>query len=432
MNHSTTIPLIGLDIGKNVHVFGVYSGPRLEVLVPPATVYNTHAGFAVFAACVSRLLAQHGQVRLGNEPTGVYYEAWGRAVLNHFADAIGTGRLDYRLVLPNLVKEARQALLRGRYRKTDAIDTAAIARCLLLGEGTPAHFPDAHALLFDQWARHYRRLERDRRRLERTVLDQMDRLWPGAFVNVKRFAAAHPDLEPPVPLVQTRPLERHLVQALLTHCPNPYDVLACTEAEMVAFLRETVGRGGLASARKVLCNARQALLPPPEVAAVYAHALATDWQRYQALAAQLAALETQAETLVLRSPAAVLTTVPGVSALHAARYLAYVQDPHRFPDADHVWAFAGFDPATAQSGDARRVGYLSKRGDPGFRDTLYLIGRHTSQHCPPIKAVFQRAYRRFAADKTPVRATIHAAHAANRLLFRLLVDQVPFDPAYPA
>ena len=40
-------------------------------------------------------------------------------------------------------------------------------------------------------------------------------------------------------------------------------------------------RTSLRTARKVLNNARQALLPPPEVAALYRDAITQAWQRYQ-------------------------------------------------------------------------------------------------------------------------------------------------------
>jgi transposase len=323
-----------------------------------------------------------------------------------------------------MVKLARQALQNGRVRKSDAIDTQAIARCLQQGQHLPARLPTGQSLLFTQWAGRYRALERERRHLQISLLRQVDQLWPGAFVNVKRFERAHPGLTPPVPLVQTRPLERKLVQAILSECPNPHDVRAFTVEEMVEFLRESVGRGGVKTARKVLRNAHQALLPPPEVAAIYAENVSADWARYQDCLARVETLQAQAETLVPQSPAAVLLTVPGVSAYHAARYLAAVGEAERFPSADHIWSYAGFDPIYAQSGDSSRLGKISRRGDPAFRDTLYLIGRSTAKHCPPVREAFQRCYR--GQSRRQVLATIHAAHKANRLLYRLLIKQEPY------
>lgn len=423
----TLLPLVGLDIGKNVHVVGSYRSDTLEALEKPFKLTNNRAGFAVLADYLDGLLARYGIVELGNEPTGVYYEAFGRQIQQRFGQALENGQLRYHLVNPHLVKLSRQALQNGRRRKSDAIDTQAIARCLQLGQVMPIRFATGQGLLFEQWAARYRCCESAKRQLRNSLLAQLDWLWPGAFINVKRFAAAHPDLAVPVPLVQTRPLERKLVRALLTHCPNPYEVLAFTEAEMLAFLRESVGRIGLGTVRKVLRNARQALLPPPEVAAIYSTHLAHEWRRYQELEHDQAQLIAEAEQLVPTSPAAVLVSVPGMSAYHAARYLAGVGDAHHFPSADHIWAFAGFDPIFEQSGDGGWVGRLSKRGDPAFRDALYLIGQSTARHCPPVAEAFRRAYRH--QPRRRVLATLHAAHKANRLLYHLLIHQEPYCPA---
>jgi len=70
-------------------------------------------------------------------------------------------------------------------------------------------------------------------------------------------------------------------------------------------------------------------------------------------------------------------------------------------------------------------GHISRKGDPGLRDTLYLIGLHTARHLPAIGRVKQQAKAR---GKGEVAATLHAAHKANRLLHHLLYYQEPFDP----
>ncbi len=119
--------------------------------------------------------------------------------------------------------------------------------------------------------------------------------------------------------------------------------------------------------------------------------------------------------------------------------LLEILDPQRFTRAAQIWGFAGFDPligsaslGTQQSGDFRRVGHISKKGDPGLRDTLYLIGLspgtlegHTARSIPAIDRVKQRAKARGMGD---VGATLHAAHKANRICHHLLYYQVPFDP----
>ena len=66
--------------------------------------------------------------------------------------------------------------------------------------------------------------------MERQLRQQLDRLWPGAVVNVGQFRKAHPDLPQPTPIIQTRPLQRDRLRVLLAHCPNPYDLLGLLPA----------------------------------------------------------------------------------------------------------------------------------------------------------------------------------------------------------
>jgi len=78
-------------------------------------------------------------------------------------------------------------------------------------------------------------------------------------------------------------------------------------------------RGGPATAQRILACARQALLPPPEITAVLARQVQADFAFYQQLAERLDHLKNEAEQLVPGSSAAVLTSVPGLSAYLAAR-----------------------------------------------------------------------------------------------------------------
>lgn len=60
----TTTPLIALDIGKNVHVYGTY---RIEDLAPmkePVKIYNNRVGFEHFAHDLNELLADYPTVKL--------------------------------------------------------------------------------------------------------------------------------------------------------------------------------------------------------------------------------------------------------------------------------------------------------------------------------------------------------------------------------
>lgn len=358
----------------------------------------------------------------------IYHEAWARALAERYA-AYCQGQaappVSYQFLNPVLTKRKRAELTRGRPRKTDPVDLKAIAYCLRDGLGQPAFLPTAPMLRLQLWGQAYRTTQRQRRRATTAVLTQLDRLWPGAVVNLKRFRTMHPDLDPPVPLVLSKPLERQRVQAILQHCPNPHDFLALGPDGIQAFYRTHIGRCGTATATLAYNLVKNALLPPPEVAALLAAHLQAEFAQFHHLEQRVTALADQAVELVPDSPAAVLTTVPGISPFLAARYLAYLGHPQRFRRAAEIWAFAGFDVVTTESGDFRRLGHLTKKGAPGLRDTLYLIGHHTAQRIPAIARTKQKA---LARGKRDVGATLHAAQKANRLCHHLLYHQQPFDP----
>lgn len=422
--YSTETRLVGIDIGKNVNEVGVYNGDTLERIGPTVQVGHNREGLGQVQAVVDELLGAGYRVKMGNEPTGVYYENWTRELRAGCGEALARGQMSYELVPPRLVKEARVGLQAGRSRKSDRIDTEAIAQCLRLGQGIPIRLAGVAEVGNRLWGERYRSAVQSKRALQISLMTQVDRLWPGALVNVARFKRAHPGVEPPEPLVESRPLERRLVQVLLTHYPNPYTALDMSESQLQAALRQYMPTG-LATVRKVIRNVRQAILPPRDIADLYVQRLQEDWAIWQIHQERIERLEVEAEAVVLDTPAAVLTSIPGLTPAYAIRYLGAIQRVSDFADADKIWSFAGFDPILNSSGDRERWGPISRKGDPAFRETLFLIGQSLARHCPPIRQAFQRCYDPRA--KNHILATLHAAHKANRLIYRLLVTQQPYQ-----
>ncbi len=421
-NSSTTPLYVALDIGKNVHSYAAYAGTDLAVVAAPREIRNDRSGYSQFEAWLAQQLTsgRYDPVVVGLEPTGIYHERWAVALQQAFAT-----RIQLRLLNPYQTKQKRKQLQGGRKRKTDALDDQAIAHCLRDGLGNPLWVHQTAQVRWELWAADFRRVQRERQRLQENLLTQIDRLWPGALVDLKAFHKAHPKLEPPQPLVLSRPLERGLVRLILEQAPNPREWVDRSPEQIQTWIRAHGLRCGPKTAQKLYSVVQQALLPPREIATLLAEHLQTDFGHYRQLETRLDQLHQQAEDLVPTSPAAVLTTFSGISTYLAAQYLAYIGDVYRFQSADQIWALAGFDVEQDDSGDRRRVGHISKRGDAGFRLVLYTIGLNTSQHCPVIAQAKQRARAR---GKGPVGAVLHAAHKANRICYHLLVHQEPFDP----
>ena len=423
--HCTTGPLyVGIDIGKNVHCFGGFSGPTCEPWGTAQTVYSTRRGYDQFRVWLDKCIAsaQYDHIVVGMEPTGIYHEHWAYALAEDYA-----GQIDLRFVNPYQTKSCRKQITNGRRRKSDALDVEAIAYCLRNGLGHPARLAQGSAFRFSTWAAAYRRAFRDRQRLQNSLLALLDRIWPGALVDVRAFRKAHPDMAEPDPLIKSNPLRRDMVRILIEFAPDPYEWRRWSLADICDFFHSHDYPCGDSKSTRMHRVAHQAMLLPSDLIDDLLGYLQCLWQRYLLLDQELDRLRSMVEWLVPDTPAAVLTTVPGIGAFLAAGYLAYVLDADRFSRADRIWSLAGFDVQQEESGDMFYQGHISRRGNPGFRNILYSIGFETSQYCPALQRTKNHALQRGLG---PVGAVVHVAHRANRICFRLLRDQIPYDPKF--
>jgi transposase len=423
--------IAALDIGKDVNVLYLRTAAEADLL-PPTEVTTLASGFNQVTAALEQHLASGAfdLVLLGHEPTGVYHEAWCAALLDHFHPHL-TGQaappIRYRLLTPTLVKRERGRTTH-RSRKTDAIDVAAIANLLADGLGNPIPILDAPTHHLRLTLGQLRRLARQHGRLAVELLRALDRLWPGAIGNRARYAHAHPDLPPLVHLVDTRPLERTRLRLVLEHCPDPHALRALGADGIRQLFRAQGERCGSATVARIQAVLEQSLLPPATLSAILAQQVQQRFALYRDYEQQIAAAEAVAVALLPQTSGQILTSMPGISPLLAARYLAGIGDVSRFSCARQIWSFAGFDLNVAESGNARSVGTISQRGSPYLRNTLYQIGYLASLHCPDAIRLYSATRERGLDD---VRATIHVANKVNRILFALLTSQQPYRSPLP-
>ena len=118
---------VAIDIGKNVHWFGVYTGLELETVQAAVKLRSNQHGLAQVCQIIDQLLGsgEYDRVVLGHEPTGIYHENWTRALLERYEEyrqADSHPQFEYRLLNPLLVKKERETMSNGRSRKTDPLD----------------------------------------------------------------------------------------------------------------------------------------------------------------------------------------------------------------------------------------------------------------------------------------------------------------------
>src|SRR5262249_59210960 len=110
-----------------------------------------------------------------------------------------------------------------------------------------------------------------------------------------------------------------------------------------------------------------------------------------------------------------LRTVPGVGVPTATALVAFVGDAHRFPSGRHLASYLGLTPRESSSGLRRRLGAISKRGDPYLRMLLIHGARSVLCHAKQATGEPDRL-RRWAVDRERSRGHNKAAVAlANKL-----------------
>ena len=251
-----------LDIGKNVDWAAFHTREGL-LLQPPLELSTLKQGYEQYVSTLDRLIVQHQPhlVVLGHEPTGVYHESWARNLMLRYAEQLAgraAPRFIYHFVNSYQVKLNRTQTTLA-FDKTDLLDLGAIGDLLMRGLGFPARLPTATDLLVRQEVDSLRALQAEQQRVANRLLTTFDQLIPGAFLNARRFTRAHPDMPVPTTLA-TRPLERQLVEALITLCPNPYTIRELGAPGLIDLFHAHGYRCGPKTAAKLLAVVARA--PP--------------------------------------------------------------------------------------------------------------------------------------------------------------------------
>jgi transposase len=110
-----------------------------------------------------------------------------------------------------------------------------------------------------------------------------------------------------------------------------------------------------------------------------------------------------------------LRTVPGVGLLTATALVAFVGEVSRFPSGRHFASYLGLTPRETSSGHRRRLGAISKRGDPYLRMLLIHGARAVLLHAKKRRGDRDRL-RTWALERERARGHNKAAVAlANKL-----------------
>lgn len=125
-----------------------------------------------------------------------------------------------------------------------------------------------------------------------------------------------------------------------------------------------------------------------------------------------------------------LMTVPGVGPVTAVRFVAALDEVHRFPDAGAVHSYLGLVPGEDSSAARRRLTGITKAGPGRVRWTL-VQAAWCARRCRPHDPAMQWA-RRVEARRGRAVAAVALARKLAGILYAIWRDGSVYDPTHHA
>jgi transposase len=142
-------------------------------------------------------------------------------------------------------------------------------------------------------------------------------------------------------------------------------------------------------------------------------------EEIETLARQVRRIQQELDRQARRTPAVgLLRTIHGVGARTAEAVAAFVDDPHRFPDAKAVGSYFGLVPCQDQSGDRNRLGHITREGAPVVRQLLAEAAWQAIRRSPSVRAFFERT-RRDDPQRQKI-ALVATAHYLVRVMWAMM------------
>lgn len=122
----------------------------------------------------------------------------------------------------------------------------------------------------------------------------------------------------------------------------------------------------------------------------------------------------------------VIMTIPGIGYINGGMILGEISDIHRFSTPCQLLAFAGLDPSVYQSRNFNASHTRkSKRGSRILRYALINAAHNVVKNNNTFKAYYDA---KMAEGRNHYNALGHCAGKLVRILFKMLTDDVAFNP----
>ena len=130
----------------------------------------------------------------------------------------------------------------------------------------------------------------------------------------------------------------------------------------------------------------------------------------------------------LRQRQELLTSIPGIGNLTAAKILGEIRDVCEFDSARQLAAYAGVTPHNFFSGTSvHRKARMSKTGNANLRKVLYMPAISAKRFNPIVKSFCLRLLQ---SGLRPMEVVCAAMHKLLHLIYGILKSGKPFDPNF--
>ena len=145
------------------------------------------------------------------------------------------------------------------------------------------------------------------------------------------------------------------------------------------------------------------------------------------LESHLKTIESQLDRIAEEDPRTQrVMQINGVGRVTAEAIVAYIDDPHRFKNANQVGAYAGLVPRQYQSGNTDRRGRISKRGPRLLRTLLVECAWCSLQYNDWSRETYDRIHGGKQSRKK--KAAVALARKILIVAWALMRDQSDYDP----
>ena len=124
-----------------------------------------------------------------------------------------------------------------------------------------------------------------------------------------------------------------------------------------------------------------------------------------------------------------LLTIPGIGPYTAMLIVSEIGDVSRFPDSDHLVAYAGMVPSTHSSGNTTYHGHITKRGSEHLRTAL--VASVQSHRIGDPDSNLSSFYSRIAAKHGNAKAMVATAAKLLRVAYWVLRERREYQRGPP-